>query len=482
MLKNWYFLLLWIGINSAVFTLGFYMQKNNEGLSTLNKLGWSVYTSRGAGLCLAFLPVFILVPLCKHTITWLRNKAKILPKNIFPENSILVHKTASYTLLLFSIIHFLGHLFNFQGVENILKLKPATSLHFGMIGGITGHLMLFCVLVISASSLGFIRSRRFNVFYWFHHFYIVFFLVYFFHGTGCFVKTNDGKCMPYYSNVLNILPVIVYTIERMYQEIFIKSVKISRVTFSDSMMNVYFDKNCIKGYQTGQHVYIKVPVVSGHEWHPFTISSIPEEPEACVSIRAMGDWTTKLRDTLIENAEVDIFVNGPFASPADSFEDYDYLVLVASGIGVTPFIGILKEVSRRSSEETKIKRVDLAWAVPDSYSLRWFDDEINQIWNTATNEKIKFHLFITEKISDPERIKDVVNHRVSSRIIGTDVMYNYGRPDFKKFFKRYSSEGTGIKVACMVCGNDSLQKSVKDATAFHDNKDVNFLFISESFE
>jgi NADPH oxidase len=459
------------------------MQKNNENLSTLNKLGWSVYTSRGAGLCLAFLPVFVVLPVCKHSITWLRNKAGIIPKNTFPENSFLVHKAASYTMLFFSLLHFTGHLFNFFGVENLLKLKPARELHFGMVGGVTGHIMFLSLLVIAFTSVGVIRSRKFNIFYVFHHLYIIFFLVYLFHGTGCFVKTNDGKCMPYYSNLVNVLPFLIYTIERIYQELFIKPVKILKTTFSDSVMTVYFDKNCIKGYTTGQHVYIKVPCVSSYEWHPFTLSSIPQEDLASISIRCLGDWTNNLRNKLLEEptGTVDMLVNGPFASPADSYEDYDYLVLVASGIGVTPFIGILKDISL-NYDRKKIKRVDLVWIVPESGALKWFDEEISEAWNNSTNDKIKFHLFITEKIGSLDRIKEITNHRVSSRILGTDIAYNYGRPDFKKFFKKYSSEGTNIKVACVVCGGDSLRKSVKEATAFHDNKDVSFLFISESFE
>lgn len=483
MLKNWYSLILWSGFNMVIFTIGFFMQKNNDDLSTLNKLGWSVYTSRGAGLCLAFLPTIIVLPLCKHLVTWLRNKANVIPKNVLPENSFLIHKTASYTMLFFSLVHFTGHLFNFFGVENLLKLKPAKTLHFGMIGGITGHIMLTSILIISFTSIKVVRSRKFNVFFLFHHFYILFFLVYFFHGSGCFVKTNNSKCMPYYSNLINIVPVLIYTLERIYQEVFIKPVKIVKTTFSDSVMTVYFDKKCIKGYTTGQHVYIKVPCVSSYEWHPFTLSSIPEEELVSVSIRCLGDWTNNLRDKLLEEPDgsVDLLVNGPFASPADSYEDYDYLVLVASGIGVTPFIGILKDISLNSFDK-KIKRVDLIWTVPDSGSLKWFDEEISEAWSNSTNDKIKFHLFITEKIGDPEKIKEITSHRVSSRILGTDIMYNYGRPDFKKFFKKYSSEGTNIEVACIVCGGDSLRNSVKQATTFHDNKDVNFLFISESFD
>jgi predicted ferric reductase len=51
-------------------------------------------------------------------------------------------------------------------------------------------------------------------------------------------------------------------------------------------------------YKPGQYLYINCPAISKHEWHPFTITSAPEEAIVSVHMRTRGDWTTGLRQLL----------------------------------------------------------------------------------------------------------------------------------------------------------------------------------------
>jgi NADPH oxidase len=39
---------------------------------------------------------------------------------------------------------------------------------------------------------------------------------------------------------------------------------------------------------------MNMPELSGYQWHPFTLTSAPEEPFASVHIRIVGDWTRQL--------------------------------------------------------------------------------------------------------------------------------------------------------------------------------------------
>lgn len=47
------------------FALGWYLQETNEHLVALNGLTYSVWTSRGAGLCLAYDGGLILLPMVR---------------------------------------------------------------------------------------------------------------------------------------------------------------------------------------------------------------------------------------------------------------------------------------------------------------------------------------------------------------------------------------------------------------------------------
>ena len=45
-------------------------------------------------------------------------------------------------------------------------------------------------------------------------------------------------------------------------------------------------------YKPGQYLFLCCPEVSRFQWHPFTISSSPEEEFIGVHIRVVGDWTS----------------------------------------------------------------------------------------------------------------------------------------------------------------------------------------------
>ena len=62
-------------------------------------------------------------------------------------------------------------------------------------------------------------------------------------------------------------------------------------------MEIRFDKPSFK-YVAGQWLYLSVPDVSKYQWHPFTISSAPDDPYISVHIRQAGDFTRALGERL----------------------------------------------------------------------------------------------------------------------------------------------------------------------------------------
>ena len=47
-------------------------------------------------------------------------------------------------------------------------------------------------------------------------------------------------------------------------------------------------------YAPGQYVHLCCPSISAFEWHPFTLTSAPEDDFLSVHIKAAGDWTSAL--------------------------------------------------------------------------------------------------------------------------------------------------------------------------------------------
>lgn len=74
-------------------------------LDGLNVLTFSVWISRGAGLCLSVDGTLILLPMCRTLLRYLRPKIKFLPL----DESQWFHRQVAYALLIFSITHTSAH-------------------------------------------------------------------------------------------------------------------------------------------------------------------------------------------------------------------------------------------------------------------------------------------------------------------------------------------------------------------------------------
>jgi predicted ferric reductase len=51
-------------------------------------------------------------------------------------------------------------------------------------------------------------------------------------------------------------------------------------------------------YKSGQWIRIACPALQTNEYHPFTLSSAPHEINLSIHVRAIGPWTTNIREKL----------------------------------------------------------------------------------------------------------------------------------------------------------------------------------------
>ena len=172
-------------------------------------------------------------------------------------------------------------------------------------------------------------------------------------------------------------------------------------------------------YTAGQWLFIQVPEVSSFQWHPFTITSAPEDPYVSVHIRQVGDWTHALGERLgagpsvvaamtkaaMKGSEKDdddmlgnrgnfveldsnsanslpaVRIDGPYGAPAEDVFNSEVAILIGAGIGVTPFASILKHIWYRQKKGTlgSLRRVEFFWVCRDAPSFGWFQSLLQEV-------------------------------------------------------------------------------------------------------
>jgi predicted ferric reductase len=94
----------------------------------------------------------------------------------------------------------------------------------------------------------------------------------------------------------------------------------------------------------GQFAYFSfLDTPLGRESHPFTISSSPNDEQLRISVKILGDYTMRMREL---NAGERVVVYGPYGCFYEPLlqASSDSLLWIGAGIGITPFLGMLRYV------------------------------------------------------------------------------------------------------------------------------------------
>ena len=215
------FYTLFHGLHLFLFVFGWYLQASNNKLAALNDLHFSVWFSRGAGLCLSVDILMITLPMCRNILRVVRPKVRWLPL----DESQWFHRQVAYSMLLWTTVHVSAHYVNFFNVES------AVEIHYTQAGGITGHVMLLCMLLMFTTAHSKIRQQSYETFWYTHHLFIPFLLAMYTHATGCFVRDSAdayspfagkpfwGHCIGYEGWRWELIGGGLYLGERLYREI-----------------------------------------------------------------------------------------------------------------------------------------------------------------------------------------------------------------------------------------------------------------------
>lgn len=253
-----------------------------------------------------------------------------------------------------------------------------------------------------------------------------------------------------------------------------------------------------KGFsmEVGQYVFIQCPSVSRLEWHPFTLTSAPEEDYFSAHIRIVGDWTQALYEACggdkPEQQEAwklpKVAIDGPFGTASEDVFRYEVVMLVGAGIGVTPFASILKSVWYKhiqNNQDVFTKKIYFYWLCPETQAFEWFADLLQSLERQMADKDmadfLSYNIYLT-RWKETEAAHFRVHHEAENDpITGLKQKTLYGKPNWDNEFTNIAAKHPRSKVGVFLCGPPQLGKSLEKQCLSHSAADVKFIFNKENF-
>eukprot|EP00951_Prasinocladus_malaysianus_P019007 scaffold153375_cov42-Prasinocladus_malaysianus.AAC.1 len=278
-------------------------------------------------------------------------------------------------------------------------------------------------------------------------------------------------------------------------------------------------------YRSGQYVFVQCSQLGWMEWHPFTLTSAPDDDYLGLQIRASGDWTEAfynlIQDRLRGRPASDsgfpdierglsqtagavpgkpkalpfpsLRLDGPHGAPAQRWQNYEVVVLVGAGIGVTPCASILRDIlnnmqkdglqesptageqgARAKSKSCKTQRVFFCWCTRDRDEAQWFKSELESISQIDTAGYLDIDIHITsvesgQPLCNLLKIGQISSHQVHGRDVMTGLqtrfITKFGRPQWPDLLAKAASALPAGQdtVGVFCCGPHTLGKHLGKA-------------------
>ncbi|ROT38362.1 hypothetical protein SODALDRAFT_359445 [Sodiomyces alkalinus F11] len=451
--------------------------------------------ARSAALVLHVDVALILFPVCRTFISLARRT----PLNgiIQFDKNITFHKVTAWSIVFFSWVHTIAHWVNF----GLIAAKHNLGFYGWLLAnlasgpGWTGYVMLIALMGMVVTSMEKPRRANYERFWYTHHMFIVFFFFWSFHGAFCMIQPDFAPfCVSVGSSATGVFwqywmyGGFCYLAERVAREVrgrhrtYISKV----IQHPSNVCEIQIKKENTKT-KAGQYIFLCCPAVSLWQYHPFTLTSAPEEDYISVHMRVVGDFTRSLSTALGcdfdkkkdtskvvgvngDGSDVDpvlrrvlprVYVDGPFGSASEDVFKYEVSVLCGAGIGVTPFASILKSIWYRMNypqKKTRLSKVYFFWICRDFGSFEWFRSLLLAIEAQDVDNRIEIHTYLTAKIKADDATNIMINDANADKdtITGLRSPTNFGRPNWDMIFRGIRKLHAPAEAGVFFCGPKGL--------------------------
>ncbi|XP_071007469.1 dual oxidase 2-like [Oncorhynchus clarkii lewisi] len=484
------------------------LQAYSTGVPETSVVG--ILVSRGSAAAISFLYPYMMLTVCRNLITL--GRETFLNRYIPFDAAIDFHRFMAMSALLLTVVHSLGHVvnvyvFSVSDLSILVCLFPKVLVNdgsempmkwswwfFQSVPGLTGILLLFIFAFMYVFATQYFRRISFRGFWLTHYLYVVVYILTVIHGSFALLQEPRFHIYLIPPGLLFLLDKLI-SLNRKKVEIPVVNATLlpSEVTYLEFKRPQGFV------YRSGQWVRVACLALGTDEYHPFTLTSAPHEETLSLHIRAIGPWTSHLREAYAPNnleqlrTYPKLYLDGPFGEGHQEWTNFEVSVLVGGGIGVTPFASILKDLVFKSSVKFKIqcKKIYFIWVTRTQRQFEWVSDIIREVEEQDRMDLVSVHIYITQ-LAEKFDLRTTMLYvcerhfqKVWNRSLFTGLrsVTHFGRPPFASFFSSLQEVHPEVgKIGVFSCGPPGLTKNVEKACQQMNKRDqTHFIHHYENF-
>ncbi|XP_014743291.1 PREDICTED: NADPH oxidase 5 [Sturnus vulgaris] len=440
----------WVAISALLLALGALGHRER---------GPALALARGCGQSLNLNCALLAALVLRRSLTWLRRSPLAA---LFPlELHVRGHERVAHLVLALATAHAGAHLAHVGLARRDWQVALGEYVRRARAGagGVAGTapqtglaLLALLLAMLLCSSPCVRRGGHFEVFYWSHLSYISVWFLLLLHGPHFWKWFLIPGSLFFLEKVLG-------WVWRRAGDLHILEARLlpSKVT------HLVIQRPKSFRFQPGDYVYLNIPAIAAYEWHPFSISSAPEQPETLwLHIRARGQWTTKLyeyfqqlelhgpepnppgksrhweqegsvasgRDGAVEltafrasgaafpgkdleqggsepgetprSCSVKCFLDGPYGTPSGRIFSSEHAVLIGAGIGITPFASILQSIMfRYRRQKQSCPSCHFSWS-EERRDEEMTLRKVDFIWITRDQQHLQWFLGLLAKLESEQ--------------------------------------------------------------------------------
>jgi predicted ferric reductase/Ca2+-binding EF-hand superfamily protein len=462
-------LAVWLITNLALFASALHEDATLPGSSP-----W-LRTGRALAACLCLNGALIFVPVLPRLVARLRRGW--LGRKLGIDDAVAVHRVLGQLLFALAVAHSAAAAIAYRRGHASLGMN---HLFFGTQRGGSGALLLLVFAVIWAFSQAPIRrSQRFELFYFSHRLYWLWLVLLLVHAPGFAAWA-----------ALPVAWLVVESVSRRRRRALQTRVD-ALLALRSGVTRLDIKRPAGFRFDPGDYVFLNLPALAKHEWHPFTLSSAPEQDDLTVHVRSLGNWTKALRERaeLREAAHDDepMFarIDGPYGTPSARIFAARNVVLIGAGIGVTPFASVLASLAARAADQAEHAdepdHVHFFWLNRDQYSFEWFAALLSDLEQGSLGQRLDIHICLTGghsgSTSAALEIAREVLHAEGKRdlVTGLRAKTHMGHPDWQLVLAAIAEQHAGQPVDVFFCGPVGLgarlrRVCTRTGLRFHEEK------------